>query len=225
MEHSAYGGFGYGSSQEPDMSNTQMAADALKALNLPPDDPAWEKLAVFVTRTIQDPEVNDLIKIKGLRADVGNDGGAIYKPDSSEAGKVTLEDGRTAWRSYGSMTYAAMKSLLFAGIPKDDLRIKSVLGWLNKNYSVGENPGMGQQGLYYYYTVMPKALNAAGVNTLKDPLGIEHLWRNELIQKVCSLQKEDGSWVNAEKRWWEDQPVLVTTYAVLTLIEARDVPK
>src|SRR5204862_5162064 len=45
-----YGGAGYDSKSRPDLSNTQTFLDALKAAGLPPDDPAFKKAAVFVSR-------------------------------------------------------------------------------------------------------------------------------------------------------------------------------
>lgn len=223
-KHAGYGGFGYGSSQEPDQVNTAFAAEALKALDLPKDDPAWDKIAVFVTRTIQNPEVNDLARFEGLRAKVGDSGGAVYKPDHSNAGRLG-DDDEDAWRAYGTVTYAAMKTLLYAGVDEKDPRIKSVWDWLKLNYTVTENPGMGKAGLYYYYNTMPRALNAKGVEVVTDNAGIEHHWRKELIGRIVKLQREDGSWINENPRWWENQPVLSTAYCIRALNAARQFPE
>ena len=89
--------------------------------------------------------------------------------------------------------------------------------WLNRNYSLEENPGLGAQGLYYYYQTMAKALTAANVNTLTTPDGQEIDWRKELAGRVLANQREDGSWVNENGRWMESNPVLVTSYMVLAL--------
>ena len=49
--------------------------------------------------------------------------------------------------------------------------------------------------------------------------GTRIAWREELIKKLISLQmiEADGTgyWVNSEGRWWEADPVLVTSYALL----------
>jgi squalene-hopene/tetraprenyl-beta-curcumene cyclase len=35
--------------------------------------------------------------------------------------------------------------------------------------------------------------------------------------KLINLQKGDGSWANENGRWWEKDPALVTSYAVISL--------
>lgn len=64
------------------------------------------------------------------------------------------------------MTYAGMQSLIYANVDKNDPRVKLALKWLENSYSLDENPGMGVQGLYYYYQAMSKALSAMGIDTL-----------------------------------------------------------
>jgi len=44
-----------------------------------------------------------------------------------------------------------------------------------------------------------------------------HDWRYELMNKLVSLQKVDGFRQNDDNRWWENDPVLVTTYSLITL--------
>jgi squalene-hopene/tetraprenyl-beta-curcumene cyclase len=55
------------------------------------------------------------------------------------------------------------------------------------------------------------------VNEIQTPDGKKVKWPRELALKVMNLQKGDGSWVNDTARWMETDPVLVTTYSVLTL--------
>ena len=40
------------------------------------------------------------------------------------------------------MTYAGLKSMMYAGLGKDDPRVKAAWGWIQKNYTVDENPGL-----------------------------------------------------------------------------------
>ena len=39
------------------------------------------------------------------------------------------------------MTYAGLKSFLYAGVSKDDPRVKAAVEWVRKHYTVTENPG------------------------------------------------------------------------------------
>ena len=89
------------------------------------------------------------------------DGGFYYTiaaGGSSQAGNT--DNG--GLRSYGSMTYAGLKSMIYAGVDKDDQRVKAAVEWIGKNYTLDENPGMGDAGLYYYYHTFAKALDADG---------------------------------------------------------------
>ena len=88
---------------------------------------------------------------------------------------------------------------------------------MERNWSVDENPGMGSQGLYYFYDIMARALSAAGV----DDVG-GHRWRSELASRLLALQKPDGSWANDNNRFWEAEPVLCTSFAMIVLELCRE---
>lgn len=214
------GGWGYGGSARPDMSNTQMAVDALHDAGLKPEDPAYQKALAFLTRSQNRSESND-------QPFSGNDGGFFYTPargGESMAGHLDLADKKEP-RSYGSMTYAGLKSFIYAGLNKTDPRVTAAYDWIKKSYTLDENPGMGaadpekaKHGLYYYYLTMAKALTAYGEPTIVDAKGVSHDWRAELSAKLISLQQADGSWVG-DKRWMEDNPVITTSYVVAALQE------
>ena len=215
------GGFGYGRHSRPDLSNTQFALDALHDAGVKPDDPAYAEALKFVTRCQNFSETND-------QPWAGNDGGFVYSAGDagdSEAGSYTGPDGRKMWRSYGSMTYAGFKSLIYAGLGPQDVRVKAALGWIKRHWTLDENPGLRDNdptqalhGLYYYFHAMARALVAYGEPVLVDDAGTPHDWRVEMTAKIASLQRPDGSWAG-EKRWMEDNPVLATSYNVLALEE------
>ncbi len=217
------GGIGYGPTgvspkrQHPDLDNTLVSLEALRTYHAarpnveiaPKDDLNWAAAIEFVSRTQNLPSHNP--KSSTAEADKG---GFVYYPGFSNADPV---DGPKALRSYGSMSYAGLLSFIFADLKKDDARVIAALEWLNKNYSLEENPGMGNSGLYYYYHLMTKGLAAAGVEQLELTNGKKVDWAPLLAKKVIDLQKGDGSWANESARWMEKDPVLVTSYCVLTL--------
>jgi squalene-hopene/tetraprenyl-beta-curcumene cyclase len=213
------GGIGYGGSyNHSDLSNTHLALEALYHTRTLATDAGekkqpeldWAAALEFVTKCQNLQETN-----KGDKA--GNDGGFVYFPGNSKAGEDVGEDGKIALRSYGSMSYAGLLSLVYSDLTADDPRVKTVITWLSKNFTLKENPGLGNQGLFYYYHVMAKTLAAAHLPTLDGPGGKKIDWRSELSTKVLSSQREDGSWINEISRWMENEPILVTCYAVMTL--------
>ncbi|HLA85827.1 MAG TPA: hypothetical protein VJL29_13635, partial [Thermoguttaceae bacterium] len=152
------------------------------------------------------------------------DGGFYYTcaaGGQSQAGQ-TPEGGL---RSYGSMTYAGLKSMLYAGVKPSDSRVRAALRWIRRHYTLESNPEMGNAGLYYYYHTFAKALDATGFNQVEDARGVRHDWRKELAAKLVRRQKPDGSWVNDNPRWLENNPSLVTGYALLALSYCKPAEK
>lgn len=208
-----YGGAGYGrTGDRPDLSNTVFFLEALQAGGAKADDPAVQKALVFLSRC-QNLETE--FNTTPFPAKV-NDGGFYYTPaagGNSQAGN-TPEGGL---RSYGSMTYAGLKSMIYAGLKPDDPRVKAATDWIRKFYSVEENPGLGQQGVYYYYQMFAKALSTMELEQFQDASGQQHDWRKELAGQLFQRQQSNGSWVNENSRWLEGDPNLATAYALMAL--------
>lgn len=225
--HRYYGGVGYGGDERPDMSNLQMAVEALAAAGADGDDPAMQKALEFLQRSQNRKESNDLV-VESPEGDIvpGDDGGGTYTPGNSKAGFVVLEDGTRVARSYGSMTFALLKSYLLAGLSKDDPRVQAAYGWIQQNYTLEKNPGFdasadpgaAYQGLFYYFLAMSRALELMGDDVLVTSDGTRHDWRSELTGRLASMQLPDGSWVNRNSaRWYEGNPTLATAYALQCL--------
>lgn len=203
------GGFGYDKISRrryADLSNTSYALDAMRRTESLEEfrvgakrvDVNWDKALSFV---------DNLMKKDGPDA-----GGAAYNDRTPQAGMVTNAKNRVHLRAYGSMTYAAVLSMCHAKLDRGDPRVRDSLEYCRRNWSVSENLGMGNQGLYYFYDIMARALSASGV----EKIG-EHEWKKELSAKLISLQKPDGSWFNDNNRFWESDPVLCTSFAILVL--------
>ena len=222
------GGIGYGSNNtHTDLSNTYLAIEAIALSRKVVEDGNfgeqpeldWEAAIKFLSRCQTLEETNDQ---DWASNDAKNKGGFSYNPFESKAGESETPEGRTALRSYGSMSYAGLLSMIYAKLGPTDPRVIAVKEWLGKNYTVDENPGMGAQGLYYYYQTMSKALTAANIDMLKLDDGKQVDWRKELAGKLLSAQRENGSWVNDNGRWMESNPVLVTAFTVLSLGQVYD---
>ncbi|MCX7703270.1 MAG: terpene cyclase/mutase family protein [Planctomycetota bacterium] len=219
------GGWGYDARKKEnrsDLSNTSFVLQALHDAGVPKDNPVWRRAVVFLSRCQNNPETNDA-KLEGIKNT--NDGGFRYGPALRSNVTVRNPDGTVSYPSYGSMTYAGLLSMIYAFVTKDDARVQAAIGWVKRNYTLDENPGMSEkrygpeskQGLYYYYSTLAKALYHYGERYLVDSEGNKHDWGVELIEKLVSLQKEDGSWVNENDRWFEADPALSTSYAIISL--------
>jgi squalene-hopene/tetraprenyl-beta-curcumene cyclase len=212
-----YGGAGYGGrNSRPDLSNTAFFMEALRDTGLPADDPSLKKALVFVSRCQNmKGEFNDQAWASKV-----NDGGFVYtaaKGGESIAGKT--DDG--GLRSYASMTYAGLKSMIYAGLDRNDPRVKAALTYITQHYTLDENPGLGQQGLYYYYHTFAKTMAVLGEPTLVDAKGVAHDWMAELVAALAKRQDPNGGWVNPADRFMEGDPNLVTAYALLALAFTR----
>ncbi|MEK9773180.1 MAG: cycloartenol synthase [Opitutae bacterium] len=216
------GGIGYGSTwAHSDLSNTHLAMEALyyakHTLGSEESDQAdldWQAAIDFVSRCQNLPDTNTQVWVSDHQEDRG---GFVYFPGKSMAGERTDGNGTVSLRSYGSMSYAGLLSFIYAEMEPADPRVLAVNDWISQNYQIDENPGMGKQGLFYYYHTMAKALSLAGIDQLKQPTGGAVDWRKELTFALLDQQDQEGFWVNESGRWWEKDPVLVTCYAILAL--------
>lgn len=224
-----FGGIGYGKSGpgNPDLSNTQWALEALYLTEYLDKEPnakspadqkkaglAWKNAVQFLSRLQHVPETNDEVWVVKDKNDP-NYGSFVYKTNESKAG---TEENKETLRGYGSMTYAGLKSMVYAKLKKDDPRVKAAVEWGSKNYDLTKNPGMGPEGHYYYLHTFSKAHSVLGEDIVTTPDGKTHNWRIDLIKELLKLQKSKGEWFNDKHgRWWESVPELVTAYSLLSM--------
>lgn len=223
------GGMGYDADQGrpyTDLSNSYMAYEAmrltqdvedLRAAGEPKADLDWNAAQEFLAQLQNLEGVNTNAYRSDLEADRG---GFAYTPGAGAS--TTNAEGKVMLRSYGSMTYAGLLALIYAEVDVQDPRVQSAKDWAARHWSLDENPGMGQEGLYYFFNVLAKSLKAAGGDVLARPDGRAVAWREDVVRKLIALQKPDGFWVNENNRWWEADPTLVTAYTLLTLSAALD---
>lgn len=231
------GGSGYGDDDGrkkgiANLSTTGFAADAMETSGLPKDDEFWKLCVEFVRKCQNNSETNTdkdfVAKLKAQGLSVGDDGGLYYTPSEDrklhKAGTVKVVD-KEVIQSYGSMTYHGIKTYLFAGLKKDSPEVKAAIDWIRKNYSVEAHPGFPYdnaqrnhlRGLFYYYFVMARAMDAIGEKPFKTFDGKEHDWAAEMGEQLLKLMKDNKMWVNENPAWWENDPALVTSYVLNTL--------
>ncbi|MBI3271108.1 MAG: PDZ domain-containing protein [Planctomycetes bacterium] len=205
-----------------DTSVLVFALEGLRAGALDGRSPAWNKALVFLRRC------QNLADDPGLAVEA-DDGGFFSEPQLSKAGETPDRSGRhMRLRSYGSATCDGLRSLLLAGLSKEDPRVQAALGWLRRNYTLRENPGFAANvpvawanGMFFYYVAaLAAALDLYGVETVTTPDGELHFWPREVGDWLSGLQKEDGSWANACGLMGEDDPVAATALALLALESA-----
>ena len=198
-----YGGVGYDGKKRPDLSNTQFFVDALLTAGVPKEDPAVQRALKFIGRCQNlSGEHNDQPFAKKATPD--DKGGFTYNPvDADKSPNRTAEGGL---RSSGAMTYAGLKSFLYAGVTKDDPRVQAAIGWMRRHYTLDESPGQGQGGLYYYYHTFGKAMSALGEEEFTDASGKKHAWRRELFEALKKRQKPDGRLEQQQPGILREQP-------------------
>lgn len=213
------GGAGYGNPggrDRPDLSNTHFMVEALLAAGVSKDDPSIKKAVTFISRSQNLPgEYNDQPFAQKTTDD--DRGGFTYTPLDQDNPKSDRRTAAGGLRSEGGMTYSGLKSFLYAGVGKDDPRVKAAVAWVKKHYTLTENPGMGQSGLYYYYHTFAKAMDALGEESFEDAKGVKHDWRQELFDELKKRQKPEGNWANENAAFLENVPELATAFAVLSL--------
>lgn len=222
------GGWNYGGTGRragrADLSNTAMVLDALRDAGVPESDPAFKNALAFASKLQNRSESNPAKW-------ASNDGGFIYNSGrngdgESAAGSYTDQVGVRRVRSYGSMTYDGLKSMLYAGLSKDDPRVKAAVDWIRSNWTLDQHPGMNhkgpdnaQAGVFYFYHVFGRSMAAYGEPVMTDKQGSQHDWRAELVAKLAALQKADGSFEGTDQ-WMENDPMIATCLATSALQEA-----
>ncbi len=217
------GGFGYDKSTKrayTDLLNTYYSAQAMRLTQDVEDlrarddkrvDIDWKETVKYIERLQAKPESGE-----------DNTGGFVYNPSDPKAGTITNRTGVVHFRAYGSITYAGLLALVYANVGPEDARVLSALDWSARHWTLEENPGMGQQGLFFFFNVLTRALDASGRDFVPIEGGTLLNWKAELAKKLIALQKIDpktghGYWTNATGRFWENDPVLATSYCVLAL--------
>jgi len=58
--------------------------------------------------------------------------------------------------------------MIYAGVSPPIRACKRAVKWIQQHYTLDENPGLGQFGVYYYYHAFAKALDVMGQDEIED---------------------------------------------------------
>ena len=115
-------------------------------------------------------------------------------------------------------SFSGISGLFLCGMETNHLKIKSRVEWIKRNCFFEEPLKRGTAGFYsYYYGVssmfkyLKKNKKLTEASAKKD---IDFL----VIRELLSCQRGNGSWVNENGIWSENNPYLATAYAVLTFL-------
>jgi len=239
-----YGGMGYDAGTGrpyADLSNSYIAYEAMRLTEGVEDlrgegeervDLDWKAAVAFIQRVHNDPRFNDR---PWANPDPEERGGFAYHPDQTRAGTMEDADGILRFRSMPGMTYAGMLSYIYAGVDRDDPRVRATVQWAIRHWDLDSAARLqeGQaeedavaarerkEGLFYLYNVLSKGLATFGQDVFAPEDGPMFNWRIELIKRLLSEQKTEldgsGYWVNDVSRYWESDRILVTAYTLIAL--------
>lgn len=131
-------------------------------------------------------------------------------------------------------SYDDLLPFIYAPLDPQVTTVHKCWGAIRRKYTLERNPDLterygadgfqrGTQGLFYYYLVLARCLAAYRDPQLTLADGSTRDWVRELAGELIRRQRSDGSWVNEDPRWWEGEPTLVTSYALLALDACLDV--
>ena len=112
-------------------------------------------------------------------------------------------------------------TLLYAEVAPNDARVKSAVSWATRHWTLEENPGLGQLGIYFFYNIMAKCLSAYGIDSIHASAGRID-WRKDIVNKLIELQVHEADtghayWVNPQGKYMEGDKILTTAYSLLVL--------
>ena len=212
------GGFGYSKPGQGwsrgDLSNVGWALSAMRTTQDVEDqrqgekrvDVNWDAALKFLGK-LQDQDKSDPV----------NQGGFAYSPSGANAEKSVGKDGTVKLVGYGSMTYAGLLSLVYAGLDRNDPRVMSAVQWASRHWSVDRESRQRHQGAFLLLQRHGAGAECERERPYSREGAADIPWRLQLMNRLVASQSPEGSWVNANNRYWEGNAVLVTEYTVLAL--------
>jgi hypothetical protein len=151
------------------------------------------------------------------------DGGFPFTavPDSLNNKARWCDEQHRMPRSYGSATCDGLRCRLACGQTVRDEPVKRALQWITEKKPVEYVPGFEHlaeenswsQGLRFYY------LQSLARVFPFLPVDIANQRAEQVAEFIIGSQRNNGSWVNESTRMREDDPLIATNFAILTLAE------
>jgi len=208
------------------LSATMYGMGALRSAHVPPTDPVYAQVRVFVERC-QNFEAD--VERRDLKFDDGGFFFAPYRAMHNKAGAAGRDRyGRERFHSYGSTTADGLRCLLHCGLAPDHPRVRAAWSWLQRHYAIDANPGafdedrehLRKATYYYYVWSLAHVVLHMKVRTIQTPSGPRD-GLAELAGHLMRLQREDGTWVNEIGTGKEDDPLVATPFAASALAICR----
>lgn len=138
--------------------------------------------------------------------------------DAQGAGELDPHEraGNVRVGGYGSITYAQLKSMVYADLSPHDPRVAKLLRWLREDTMIQTDPAAhGGKGLFYFCLVYARVMHAMEDAKARAKI---HAWRPRLVALMRKLRRPGGYWRNtASPQWLEGNRIMATTYAALIL--------
>ncbi len=183
-----------------DLSMTRRVALGLRAVGIPPDDPALVESCDFVARCQT------------------QDGSFVYSPVELALNKgLRAPDGSP--RGYGSATTDGLLCLgAVAVLPSDALERGE--RWLREHHRLDRNPGLEGGPMEAFAEAMRGYYRAGAAHCFarRGPAG----WHHALAMAIVAEQHEDGSFRGTNGLQKEDDPIIATAFAVQALAVALE---
>ncbi len=171
-------------------------------------------------------DVHDNVAYRAFAANwivgcITSDGGMTFHPDPTSPGNKALwtDDNQQRPRSYGTATADGLHCLFLTGFDKESPEVEGAISWLADHEGIDLVPGFEdappalqwQEGLRYYYAMtLSKCLQDL-------PSEIATQRRRALDTWLLKQQASDGSWQNDSSRMREDDPLIATSFALISL--------
>ena len=230
--HVAYGGWGFGGKHGPGKTGHMDLAHVrrvLEALTMQPSErnlsDVKRKAEVFLKMVQKHPSDQRqqplpvaFEQTKPENPNSGFDGGFYFSPVVLRANKGRLNRTESPfWNSYATATCDGLLALLATDVSHQDERVKKAIHWLKANHRLDYPTGIPEhyEGenwrdavLYYHLSVQGEVARAVG-------------GKSDLTGRIASFldeqQNPDGSFVNPNGLMKEDDPILCTALAILSL--------